>query len=349
MRSRPSRSARSVKTQYLLAAAIPTLIVTLSITGFVWAQKQVTVVVDGQPSHVRTQATSVAGLLKQADVVLGAGDVVTPVAAAPVSGGMTVIVRHATPVTLNLGGVTVAFNVVGKSVADALVAAGIDPSANPAVTPALSAKLERGMTITAPRVFARVSQEKVSVPFAQKTCSDPRLPSGVRKVVRSGRPGLGLRLYRSLVANGVEGPRALAAEKTVAPPVDEVVAIGTASRSVGYRSIVASAKALAGVRTMTAPKPGAGRPMRCEATGYAPGERGVNHSCATGAFATHGVIAVDPRVIPLGTHVFVPGYGYAIAADTGGDIKGNRIDLCYDSIADTNRWGRRDVTIIILD
>ena len=52
-----------------------------------------------------------------------------------VSGGMTVIVRHAVPVTLDLGGQTVALNVVGKSVADALVAAGVDPAANPAVTP----------------------------------------------------------------------------------------------------------------------------------------------------------------------------------------------------------------------
>ncbi len=349
MRSRPSRSARSVRTHYLIAAVIPTLIVTLSVTGFVWAQKQVTVVVDGTTSHTKTQASDVAGLLKHTGVDVGEGDVVTPVAGTPISGGMTVIVRHATPVTLNLGGEVVGLNVVGKSVADALVAAGIDPAANPAVTPPLTAQLKRGMTITAPRVFARVSQERVAVPFGHRTRRDSTLPAGVRRVVTKGRSGAGLRLYRALVANGVEGPRVLAAEKTVAPPVDEVIAIGTATRCSGNRAIVASARSLARVRTVAAPKSGAGRRMRCEATAYAPGSGGADHRCATGARATRGVIAVDPRVIPLGTHVYVPGYGYAIAADTGGAIKGNRIDLCYDTYEQAIRWGRRDVTIIILD
>jgi resuscitation-promoting factor RpfB len=349
MRSKPIRSARSLRTQYLFAAAIPVLIVTLSITGFVWAQRPVTVIVDGQTSRMKTHATDVAGLLRQADVAVGAGDVVTPVRETPVSGGMTVIVRHSTPVTLNLGGRTIALNVVGKSVADALVAAGIDPAANPSVTPALAAKLERNMTITAPKVFKRVSRERVKVPYGRLTRHDSRLPAGVRKVLTKGRPGAGLRLYSSFVANGIEGPRVLAAEKTVAPPVDEVVAIGTATRSRGNRAIVASARALARVHTKAAPEPGTGRRMRCEATGYATGSGGADETCATGAHATRGVIAVDPRVIPLGTHVFVPGYGYAVAADTGGDIQGNRIDLCYDSYQEAIRWGRRGVTIIILD
>jgi len=349
MRSKPSRSARSVRTQYLVAAAIPTLIVVLSITGFVWAQKQVTVVVDGRISRVRTQAANVAGLLRQADVNLGAGDVVSPSLTSPVSSGMSVIVRHATPVTLNLGGEITALNVVGKSVADVLVSAGIDPAANPAVTPALSEKLVAGMTISAPRVFSRVSQERVLVPFKRTTKRDPLLPAGIRKVTTKGQRGVGLKLYRALVSNGVEGPRTLVAEKTVAAPVDEVVAIGTGTRSSGNREIVASARALASVHTTVAPKRGVGRRMRVEATGYAPGSGGADHRCATGALATRGVIAVDPHVIPLGTHVFVPGYGYAVAADTGGAIKGNRIDVCYDTYDEAIRWGRRDVTIIILD
>jgi 3D (Asp-Asp-Asp) domain-containing protein len=298
---------------------------------------------------VNTQATDVAGLLKQSEIALGAGDVVTPVVTSPVSGGMTVIVRHATPVTLNLGGQTVSLNVIGRSVADALVSAGIDPAANPAVTPALSTKLERGMVITAPKVFARVSHERVAVPFGHVTRHDASLPLGIRKVVTKGRQGETLRLYRALVANGVEGPRALTAEKSVAPPVDEVVAIGTATRASGNRAIVASARSLAGARTTEPPNPGVGRHMRCETSAYAPGSGGADHRCATGALATRGVIAVDPRIIPLGTHVYVPGYGYAIAADTGGAIKGNRIDLCYDTYDEAIHWGRRSVTIVILD
>jgi 3D (Asp-Asp-Asp) domain-containing protein len=68
---------------------------------------------------------------------------------------------------------------------------------------------------------------------------------------------------------------------------------------------------------------------------------------ASGIPVGPGVIAVDPSVIPLGTQVFVPGYGPAVAADTGSAIRGNIIDLWMPSTADARAWGRRTVTITI--
>jgi 3D (Asp-Asp-Asp) domain-containing protein len=68
-----------------------------------------------------------------------------------------------------------------------------------------------------------------------------------------------------------------------------------------------------------------------------------------GLIATKGIIAVDPRVIPLGTRVFVDGYGPAIAADTGGAIHGSHIDVCFDSRSEALRWGRRTVQVMILE
>lgn len=69
---------------------------------------------------------------------------------------------------------------------------------------------------------------------------------------------------------------------------------------------------------------------------------------ATGIRARYGVVAVDPSVIPLGSHVFIPGYGIALAADTGGAIIGNRIDLCMDSWSDAMSFGRQVVHVYIL-
>ncbi|MDN4606964.1 3D domain-containing protein [Sporosarcina highlanderae] len=60
------------------------------------------------------------------------------------------------------------------------------------------------------------------------------------------------------------------------------------------------------------------------------------------------VIAVDPSVIPLGTKVYVEGYGYAIAGDTGGSIKGNKIDVFFPTKGEAYKWGRKDVKIKIL-
>ena len=61
------------------------------------------------------------------------------------------------------------------------------------------------------------------------------------------------------------------------------------------------------------------------------------------------MIAVDPSVIPLGTKVYVEGYGYAIAGDTGGSIKGNKIDVFFPTKAEAFRWGCRKVKIKILE
>jgi 3D (Asp-Asp-Asp) domain-containing protein len=69
---------------------------------------------------------------------------------------------------------------------------------------------------------------------------------------------------------------------------------------------------------------------------------------ASGTPAGYGVVAVDPRIIRLGSHVFVPGYGLAVASDTGGAIRGNRIDLCMESVRDALIFGRRPVKVYVV-
>ena len=69
---------------------------------------------------------------------------------------------------------------------------------------------------------------------------------------------------------------------------------------------------------------------------------------ATGLKPQRGVIAVDPKVIPLGTKLYIEGYGNAVAGDTGGAIKGNRVDLFMSSRKECMSWGRRDVKVWIL-
>ncbi len=89
--------------------------------------------------------------------------------------------------------------------------------------------------------------------------------------------------------------------------------------------------------------------MVMEASAYLPTDGGGDCITATGLPATHGVVAVDPDVIPLGTRVYIPGYGVAIAADTGGMIEGAMIDLCMESYDDCMDFGRRDIDVYILE
>lgn len=340
MRVRPSRSARSQKAQHLIVALVPALIVTLSITGFVWAQREVTVVVDGRTLHMKTQAADVAALLDEAGIDVDAADLVTPSPETPLTDTTTVLVRHSVPVVMTLGGSTLKVDVVGETVADALVAVGADPSSHPAVTPPLETPLSPGMHITAPEVFVRVSQVEATLPAPVRYQKDSTLLKGKKRVLTTGRHGRALRVYRMVVTNGVEGRPVLSASKVLLRPAARIVALGTATPA-SLRK--ASNKAA------PAKPPVGGRRMRVEATGYSAKEPGLDDNTATGRKARHGIIAVDPRVIPLGTRVYVPGYGYAIAGDTGGAIKGHIIDLCFDTVAECNDWGRRQITIIILD
>jgi 3D (Asp-Asp-Asp) domain-containing protein len=85
-----------------------------------------------------------------------------------------------------------------------------------------------------------------------------------------------------------------------------------------------------------------GRAITVSATGYA-----LHGNTASGLPVGWGIVAVDPSVIPLGTHMTIPGYGEAVAADTGGAIVGATVDLWFPSVAQANAWGRRTVTIVL--
>ncbi|MDH4138971.1 MAG: 3D domain-containing protein [Coriobacteriia bacterium] len=347
MERQPAGPARFLRPQYIVTVLIAAAIIVLSVAGFVGAQKAVTVVVDGESRSVNTQSNTVAALLAEAGIAVGDGDVVNPPLEAELSDGMTVVVRYATPVVLSLQGGDVEVSVVGDTVADALVAAGLDPSCGTVTEPCLDAPLSPGMVVRVSDVFVRVQQEEVEIPFETTAKDDDTMSQGSRSVVTEGAPGKILRVYRVLVTNGVEGPRTLTAEEIVLEPVDEVVAVGTkraSSHLVASRSGSSSSSSAA--KSATAPT--SGKTMRVATTAYAPGVGGVGWRTATGMKAGYGIAAVDPSVIPLGTRMYVPGYGYALAADTGGAIVGNRVDLCFDTAAEAYAWGRRTVTITIL-
>ncbi|MBQ9496387.1 MAG: peptidoglycan-binding protein [Selenomonadaceae bacterium] len=91
------------------------------------------------------------------------------------------------------------------------------------------------------------------------------------------------------------------------------------------------------------------RVIRVEATAYSSAEPGLNAYTALGTLCQRGVIATDPSIIPLGTRVFIPGYGYAVAEDTGGAIVGHKIDVAFDTIAECYEFGRQFIDIYIID
>jgi hypothetical protein len=213
--------------RHFIAASVVLVLASASITGFVWAKKSATMIVDGKRSTMDTQAVDVAGVLAQARVVYDEDDLVTPAPTTRIADDTVIVVRHAIPVIVHTGSEVRDVSVVGKTVADALVAVGLDPTVGMDVSPTVDASLRPGMDITATDVFTRVVQEESPIGFNTVINSDPNAANGSRKVLQAGVQGRVLRVFQVTVTGGLEGMRTLKAEQVTLAPVDEVVVVGS--------------------------------------------------------------------------------------------------------------------------
>ena len=136
----------------------------------------------------------------------------------------------------------------------------------------------------------------------------------------------------------LDAVRIAAAQEQASAAATRTVAASPAPAAVAAAPVPAEAPAAPAAPAGTR----AGRTLTVTSTGYV--LRGLT---ATGIPTAPGVVAVDPDVIPLGTRMYVPGYGEGVAADTGGAVVGNTIDLWFPTLADAHRWGRRTVTITL--
>lgn len=196
----------------------------------------------------------------------------------------------------------------------------------------LDTKAVTGMTIRVTRVTAEIVTTKRPVEFETVVRYDPRHRGG-NAVYQKGEPGekeVKLRVTRK---DGVQSAVQVLDVKIIKQPKDQIV-ISSQRPELASRG---------GTRVRT---------LRMLATAYDPGPRSCGRYATgrttNGMKAQKGVVAVDPRVIPLGTRLYVEGYGDCIAADTGGAIKGNKIDLCYNTYGEAIRFGRKYVTVHVL-
>lgn len=158
---------------------------------------------------------------------------------------------------------------------------------------------------------------------------------GQTNVARQGQAGLLQRTFQVTYRDNVPVSYHYAGRRVVKAPVDMIIDAGytdRAARAMPSRS---------GLYTRA-------REIDMVATGYSPMEGSATGRCANGMRAGYGVVAVDPRLIPLGSKLFVEGYGYAFAGDTGGAIKGRRIDLGQNTYRAASLVGRRKVHVYVL-
>ncbi|MEN3014719.1 MAG: 3D domain-containing protein [bacterium] len=179
---------------------------------------------------------------------------------------------------------------------------------------------EVGVNVT----YQEKSQEYVD--YSVKYVYTDKLPQGSRKLVRKGKKGKVIRLYKLKLDYDGSKTKELVREQILTHPVNEVVEIG-----------IGPLKDIHGKDYLI-----------MQSTGYTAGVGGVGYYTYTGHRVKRGVAAVDPSIIPLGTELYVEGYGYAKALDIGSAIKGFKIDLYFEDYNQAMQWGRRKVKVYIL-
>ena len=212
-----------------------------------------------------------------------------------------------------------------------------------------SVQTEAEVKVTSLAVEETVTEK---VPYSTIKRLNSSLAAGDTVTVREGEPGEKTVVYSVKYQNGKETSRDVVNSYVTKAPVARIVEYGVEAeepQAVEKTNAPASADVS---------KIDYKYYIDCEATAYdmSPEENGgYAGQSATGVPLEKGVIAVDPRVIPLGSSVYVEAldgswsYGYAVAADTGGAIKGKRVDLCYRTQKECIQFGRRACRVYILN
>ena len=192
-------------------------------------------------------------------------------------------------------------------------------------------------------VITRVSINEITVsediPYTRKFRANSSMNRNDSKILTPGENGNCKRVYRVTVTNGVETARELISEAVTKEPVTEIIEYG--AHPDAPLTSNATSDTVAAIANCSY--------IDCKAYSYI-----IHGATATGIGTKRGVIAVDPRVIPLGTKVYVqsldgkPDYGFAVAGDTGGSIKGNIIDMWVPTYAEAAQNGVRKMRVYIL-
>lgn len=324
---------RSVLAKYgqrKVIVIVALLLASLVATGFVWAHKQVHIIADGKDYTVNTLYTSPHKILQKAGIALASDDEIR-LSTASVTSGTVIEVFRAIPVVVSYQGKNINLLAAKPTVREVADQAGV-PKDKVRLVPGDDTRPVAGMNIKAIALSEKVEEQEIPDVYQVVRRPDPTLEKGLEEVEQAGENGLKKATVRVRFEDGVKVSSDVLAEVVAVAAKPQIVRVGT-------REVVDTSRGAMRFRDV----------RYMEASAYLPTDGSAEGLTATGIAAGHGIVAVDPDVIPLGTQVYVPGYGVGLAADTGGAIIGDKIDLCMESASEAWRFGRRTVKVYILE
>lgn len=323
----------------LSAVIVACLILTTSLV-YGWMKKDITISDAGKEITISTFKNTVADALQEKAIEIGPYDKMSIAMTEKLKDGLSISIQRAKKVSISTKDSNMFIMTTADTVGNALKEAEIYIGSKDRVEPALTSPLKDEMQVNVIRVEEKLSSQKVQMEFTNEVKKNASLAKGFINVVKKGQQGEKEVTIKTVYEDGKEVSKKIVSEKIVKQPVNGLIEEGVKTTLVTSRGQISFTRAL----KMTATAYDA----TFESCGKKPDnpQYGITY---TGIRVRPGIVAVDPRVIPLGTWLYIEGYGEALAADIGGAIKGNRIDLYYDSPSDVDKYGKRSVKVYVVD
>lgn len=315
---------------------------TVASVGFVSVYKPVQIKIGDQLIRTFTYTGTVQDVLDKHKLVIDQKDKVVPPLDSKVEKHSMINVKKAQEVVLLVDGKEKKIKTAEDSIGDMLEAEKVVLDGLDRVEPSLETEIERGQNIEVVRVDEEILTDTQDIDFEVTTKKNDKLDKSVKKTVQEGVVGKKEIKTRVVYENGEEVAREIVSETVVEEPTTKIIEEGT---RVTFASSSRGPSSSGGSSSSQAP---AGKTMTMQSTAYYTGT-----VTATGTRPRRNpnglsTVAVDPRVIPLGSKLYIDGYGYAVAEDTGGAVKNNIVDVFLNTRQECINWGRRNVKVTIV-
>ncbi|MCJ7855222.1 G5 domain-containing protein [Lachnospiraceae bacterium NSJ-143] len=310
-------------------------------------KKLITISDNGEKDvQVYTLTETVGDFLKEQKIQIGKDDTVSKALDERLKDGDEISIKRPLNITLDVNGeitkITTTKNTVGEILSEyhSLLGDGYELQGVKE-----SNRLYKNMTIKITKPTDEIVTSTEEIPYETKYVDNADIEEGKEKVSQEGKNGILEITKKQIYVNGKIDRVEETGRQVIKEPVDKIIQVGTKKKAVeqpAAKAAVSNASgSIDGINYKSA--------IKMVSTAYTPNDPGCTGTTSTGIPAKKGVVAIDPSVIPYGTKLYIPGYGTAVAADTGGAINGNRIDLCYNTLSEAYGWGRRSVTVYILE
>lgn len=332
----------------IVAAAI-VVSISIGIGVFLNLKREVVINDNGRLITLKTMKTTVGEVLDQCRIKIDSYDYLSLPLDSELQKMKTneIVIKRAVPIHVTVDGeektIMTYKPFIGEALSDASIKLG---EKDKLLGCSFGDRVVSDLDMKVVRIQEEYYTEEENIPFNVETRPNTRMDKGSEKVVREGKAGIKEKIFKVVFEDGKEVLRRMMTEKIASVPINKLVEYGTilnfkTSRGETVRySKVLSMRSTAYTASLAD-------------TGKKPGDPGYGITYS-GMKAREGVVAVDPKVIPLGTRMYIegvgkaPDYGFAIAGDIGSAVKGNRIDLYYENKQKVGRYGIKNVKVYIL-